>query len=90
MIQAENFAASDIMLALNPDALPTGPLAIKKRKVYTALEPEDADYACSLLEKSVPTDQEKRILKYLDEMIAGRITAQRYLDFVRMMNPGGR
>jgi len=38
----------------------------------------------------VPTDQEKRILKYLDEMIAGRITAQRYLDFVRMMNPGGR
>ncbi|HOJ22463.1 MAG TPA: caspase family protein [Armatimonadota bacterium] len=90
MIQAENFAASDIILALNPEALPTGPLAEKKRKVYAALEPEDADYACLLLEKSVPTDQEKRILKYLDEMIAGRITAQRYLDFVRMMNPGGR
>ncbi|MDH7571518.1 MAG: caspase family protein, partial [Armatimonadota bacterium] len=87
MIQAENFAVSDIVLALNPAAVPTGPLAEKKRKVYAKLDPEDADYACALLEKPTRTELEGKIVQYLDQMIEGKITTERYLDFVRTMRP---
>ena len=91
MVQAENYVMSmkDIVLSLNPDAVPTGPLAQKKRVVYSQLGPEDADYACALLEKAAPTDLERKILQYLEQMIAEKITPQRYLDFVRTM-AGGR
>lgn len=86
-IQAKNFAASDIVLALNPAAKPTGPLAEKKRVIYTKLDPEDADYSCALLEKQTLTAVEKRILQYLDQMVSGKITPERYLDMLRTLRP---
>lgn len=93
MIQAENFVLTkkDIVLALNPSAIPKGPLADKKRLVYAKLDPDDADYACGLLEKSAAkaplSDLESKILQYVEQMVADKIQVDRYLDFVRTMRP---
>ncbi|MBI3944944.1 MAG: caspase family protein [Armatimonadetes bacterium] len=87
MIQAENLSGKDLVLALNPAAIPSGPMAVKKRAVYAKLDPEDADFACSLLEKAAPTAEDRRLLKYLQDMIDNKITVDRYLEFVRLMRP---